>query len=267
MITTPRDLERTLIELCGAPLNADEGLKFGDANAPIRGIINCWTFNAEVAEIARRENCNLILSHEALFVPYGVTEGTPYGGGSGNYLTWPANLRRAKLLIENDLQLVRFHGNADKLCVFQSFAEQLGLSEIHAPGPLGYDAVFHHAPLSIADWIMRIKERTGMETLRASFDDPERTVTKIGLGWGGMALFVNLSYPMKLIELGAELVIAGETDNYGFRFVRESGADIIECSHEVSENRGIAKVGDLLRAKLPDVKIVDFCNPCIWSGV
>jgi putative NIF3 family GTP cyclohydrolase 1 type 2 len=106
-----------------------------------------------------------------------------------------------------------------------------------------------------------------MNTLRASFDDPERIVTKIGLGWGGMALFVNISYPMKLIELGAQLIIAGETDNYGFRFVRESGADIIECSHEVSENRGIAKFGDLLREKLPKIKIVDFCNPCIWSGV
>lgn len=266
MLLTSRDLERILIELGGAPLNGDEGLKWGDANAPIRGILNCWSFNAEVAEVARRENCNLILSHEALFVPYGVTEGAPLGGGQNDFLTWPANLKRAQQLIENEWQFVRFHGSADRLCVYQSFAEQLGLSEIHAKGPLGYDAVFHHAPLTIFDWIARLKERTGLNTLRASFADPERIVTKIGLGWGGMALFVNLWYPMKLIELGAQLIIAGETDNYGFRFVRESGADIIECSHEVSENRGIAKLGDLLREKMRDVKIVDFCNPCIWSG-
>jgi putative NIF3 family GTP cyclohydrolase 1 type 2 len=267
MPLTPRELEHALVELCGAPLFPDEGLKFGDANAPIHGIINCWTFNAEVAKVARREKCNLILSHEALFVPYGVTEGKPVGGGQNDFLTWPPNLKRAQLLIKNDLQFVRFHGHADQLCVFQSFTEQLGLSEIHAQGPLGYDAVFRHAPLSISDWIARIKERTEMKTLRASFDDSERIVTRIGLGWGGMALFVNLWYPMKLIELGAELIIAGETDNYGFRFMRESGADVIECSHEVSENRGIAKFGDLLREKIGDVKIVDFCNPCIWSGV
>jgi hypothetical protein len=47
--------------------------------------------------------------------------------------------------------------------------------------------------------------------------------------------------------------------------MQESGADIIECSHEISENRGIAKLGDLLREELEGLRIVDYCNPCVWS--
>jgi putative NIF3 family GTP cyclohydrolase 1 type 2 len=78
---------------------------------------------------------------------------------------------------------------------------------------------------------------------------------------------VNAFYPMKLIELGAELLIAGETDNYGFRIALESGVDVIECSHEVSENAGIARLGELLRERLDGIKVVDYCNPCVWDWV
>jgi putative NIF3 family GTP cyclohydrolase 1 type 2 len=267
MELTARGLEAELSKLCGQPLSADEGLKFGNANAPISGIINCWSFNAEVAELARKENCNLILSHESLYVPYGIGEGTPFGGFPGDYLTWPANARRTRALVENDLQFVRFHGHADRFCVFEAFAAQLGLAEILAPGPLGYDAVYRHQPQTVSEWIERVKTATGMNTLRVASHDLSRQVTNIGLAWGGMGLFVNIFYPMKLIELGAELIIAGETDNYGFRFMQESGADVIECSHEVSENRGIAKLGDALRERLKGIKIVDFCNPCVWAGL
>lgn len=265
MKLTARGLEQVLSELCGSSLSIDEGLKFGNPHAPVHGIVNCWMFNADVAESARRENCNLILSHEALYVPYGITEGTPFGGFSGDYLTWPANARRTRELIENELQFVRFHGHADQVCVFRAFAGQLGLTEALAPGPLGYDAVYRHAPRAVGEWIEYVKECTSMSALRTAVHDPARVITKIGLAWGGMGLFVNISYPMKLIELGAELIIAGETDNYGFRFLYESGVDVIECSHEISENRGIARLGDLLRENLSGMKIVDYCNPCVWS--
>ncbi len=266
MKLTARGLERVLSDLCSKPLSADEGLKFGNPHAPIIGILNCWTFNAEVAALARQENCNLILSHESLFVPYGIGEGTPFGGFAGDYLTWPANARRTHELVKSDLQFVRFHGHADQVCVFSAFAEQLGLTDVLAPGPLGYDAVYQHTPRTVGEWIEHVKNSTDMNTLRVASFDTSRLVTKIGLAWGGMGLFVNIGYPIKLIELGAELIIAGETDNYGFRFMQESGVDVIECSHEISENRGIAKLGDLLREELNGLKIVDYCNPCVWSA-
>lgn len=266
MNLTARGLEKVLSTLCGQSLSVDEGLKFGNPNTQINGIVNCWMFNAEVAALARKENCNLILSHESLYVPYGIGEGTPFGGFAEDYLIWPANARRTRELVEGDLHFVRFHGHADQVCVFHAFAEQLGLTEEVAPGPFGYDVVYQHAPRSVSEWIEHVKMCTGMKTLRVASYDYSRLVTKIGLAWGGMGLFVNIHYPMKLIELGSELIIAGETDNYGFRFMQESGADVIECSHEISENRGIAKLGDLLREELSDMKIVDYCNPCVWTA-
>src|SRR5690606_40086429 len=181
-----------LIQLCGSSLSADEGLKFGSSRAPVRGIVNCWTFNEEVAALARREECNLILSHEALYVPYGVTENAPMGGGGAQFLTWPANYRRTVALVENDLQFLRFHGHADQIVVFEAFANQLGLSEIHTPGPFGYDAVYCAPERTVGEWVEIVKARTGMSTLRTAIRDVAKPVTKIGLAWGGMGLFCNI---------------------------------------------------------------------------
>ena len=58
-------------------------------------------------------------------------------------------------------------------------------------------------------------------------------VSRIGLPWGGLGLFVNVGYQQALVEQGCDLFIAGESDNYGFRFAQECGIPMIETSHEI----------------------------------
>jgi putative NIF3 family GTP cyclohydrolase 1 type 2 len=109
-----------------------------------------------------------------------------------------------------------------------------------------------------------------MDGLRVSgadegFVDMDRRVKRVGLPWGGMGLFVNVGYQQQLIDQGCDVFIAGETDNYGFRFAQECGIPMIETSHEVSENRGLAHFTEMQAEAFPQMEFRFFENPCVWS--
>ena len=80
-----------------------------------------------------------------------------------------------------------------------------------------------------------------------------------------MALFVNVGYQQQLIEQGVDLLIAGETDNYGFRFAQELGIPMIETSHELSENRGLRHFTEMLSQKFPKTEFLFYENKCVWE--
>ena len=69
-----------------------------------------------------------------------------------------------------------------------------------------------------------------MPAVRRTAVKPGRLVRKIGLPWGGLGLFVNVHYVQRLLDLAPDIdvMIAGETDAYGFRFCTELGIDVIE---------------------------------------
>jgi putative NIF3 family GTP cyclohydrolase 1 type 2 len=90
-------------------------------------------------------------------------------------------------------------------------------------------------------------------------------VHRVGLPWGGLGLFVNVGYQQRLIEQGCDLFIAGEADNYGFRFAAECGIPMIETSHELSENDGLRQFVNTLYGRFPDVQFQFFENECVWE--
>ena len=101
--------------------------------------------------------------------------------------------------------------------------------------------------------------------------DPEALVT-VGLlqssvpslPWGGMGLFVNVGYQQELIEQGCDVFIAGESDNYGFRFAAECAIPMIETSHEISENPGLRRFAEILSAEFPGLDVRFYENACTW---
>jgi putative NIF3 family GTP cyclohydrolase 1 type 2 len=95
----------------------------------------------------------------------------------------------------------------------------------------------------------------------------DRRVHRVGLPWGGLGLFVNVGYQQTLIAQGCDVFIAGESDNYGFRFAQEAGIPMIETSHEVSENPGLAVFTERLKERFPDVDFAFYGNPCAWRVV
>ena len=126
--------------------------------------------------------------------------------------------------------------------------------------------VYEILPCTLSQLVARIKERTSMPAVRVSAPKGmEQMVHRVGLPWGGLGLFVNVSYQQRLIELGCDVFIGGETDNYGFRFSAECSIPMIETGHEISENPGLEHFSQMLQERIPELDVRYYqCGP-IWQ--
>jgi putative NIF3 family GTP cyclohydrolase 1 type 2 len=249
-----------------AGLNRDEGLRFGEAGESVRGVQVCWMASTDAIEAAAASGANLIVAHEDLFYPYDVL----VKGGPADFLTWRTNARRGALLARHGIAVIRAHGTLDRTHIFDAFAALLRLPGSRGSGcaPLvdepPYGRVYAIEPQTVRRLTAHVKECTGMSALRVA-GDPDAVVRRVGLPWGGMALFVNVGYMQRLVELGADVFIAGESDNYGMRFALEAGIPMIETSHEVSENPGLRAFAADLAQALP-VPVSFYENPLCWRA-
>jgi putative NIF3 family GTP cyclohydrolase 1 type 2 len=261
MVTT-RDIHDWLESLVHCKLNEDEGIMFGDPSRSIRGVSVCWMPSPTNIEIASAAGHDLLIHHEALLYPYPFTNRQPV-----NAMHWYPNVQRITALAESGMIATRLHGTLDELWIFEDFAEQLGLKRVAAKGKEYLHKVFEIEPVAYGDLIARIKDCAGLPNVRATSIKPNRTVRKVGLLWGGMGLFVNVSYQQQLLELARDIdvFIAGETDNYAFRFATELEIDVIETSHELSENRGLAKFSGALQQQFPQLEVKHINEKCVWE--
>lgn len=245
------DLESRLRGLKGK-FNPDEGIVFGDGGREISGAQVSWTASLEAIETAVKDGANLMLVHETLLLPYSERP--------TDYLSWPANRNRLKALSDGGVSVIRLHGTMDEICVFDCFAETLGLGEPSIEEP-GYVKLYDIDPTGIEELAARVKKALGMEKVRmASPFNPPEEIRRIALPWGGMGLFVNASYQAALLKHGPDAFIAGETDSYAMHFAADSGVYLVETGHEISENPGIKKFAEMLSAEMPEIKINYFEN-------
>ena len=247
----------------GHRLREDEGLKFGDPRADITGITVCWTASPEAIRSAAQHGHNVIICHEELTQPY------PNFGSfvQRQYLGWPTNSQRLALLGKNGISALRIHGTLDELYICKAFCDQIGCTEIIAQDKNDiFCKLLSMEPTPYGRLIEQVKQAVQMNGIRATIGDPDRIIRTVGFLWGGMGLFVNVSYIESLIELGdVDLMIAGETDNYAMRFCKEIGIDVIETSHEISENRGLELFANKLPKQLPGIDVVFYENSCVWQ--
>lgn len=254
------DVLQAIIDSCGPP-GGDEGILFGDREQEIKGIQVCWMASLDAIQHAGQAGDNLIIAHEDLYFPSWRPAGstTPV-----EYLSWPVNVRRIGLLSQHGIAVIRSHGSLDRYCIFDAFAAKLGLGQPAVnEGP--YLKVYDLPPdTTYGELIERVKSALGMEAVRATPHDPAAPVRRAGLPWGGLGLFVNVGYMQSILTYGCDVFIAGESDNYGMHFALESGVPMIETSHEVSENPGLAQYAQELQEALPDVPVHYYENPMPW---
>lgn len=258
---TINDIISHVESMTGHPINRDEGVHFGPADRDISGVTVAWMATPDAIRSAGEAGHQLLIGHESLFFPYDVVNAD---SPPPDWEDWQVNAQRASLLEQYGLTHLRLHGSVNEICIFDDFAALVGLGEpIYADG---FVKVFEMPPRSIGSWAEQVQETMGMNGLRvAGVTDLNQMVSRIGLPWGGLGLFVNVGYQQKLIEQGCDLFIAGESDNYGFRFAQECGIPMIETSHEICENPGLAHFTDMLAEAFPQVDFRFFENPCVWS--
>ncbi len=260
-MTTPQAILRYVESATGHGINPDEGVQHGDAEGGVSRATVAWMATPDAIEAAASNGSKLLIAHESLYYPYDVIhDANPPPG----WEDWKVNRQRRTLLERHGLALLRLHGSLDELCIFDTFAAVLGLGQ--AVFAEGLVKVYEIPPCPLRDLAERVKARTGMPRIRVSdADDLDRTVSRVGLPWGGLGLFVNVGYQQRLVARGCDVFIAGESDNYGFRFAAECGIPMIETSHEVSENPGLRRFAALLGETFPDVPVEFYENKCVWQ--
>ncbi|NLD72857.1 MAG: hypothetical protein GX649_09090 [Chloroflexi bacterium] len=263
MAPSTQDIIAYVGGLAGHGLNRDEGVKHGEPDRAVDGVLVCWMATRQALETAAREGCDLVLTHESLYYPYNATDRDDNPPG---WEEWPTNRGRREVLERHDLTLLRVHGSLDEVAIYDDFAALLGLGE-----PAQADAlarVYDVAPCTVADLVARVKRCTGLGAVRVSAPrGMEQVVRRVGLPWGGLGLFVNVGYQQRLVEMGCDAMIAGESDDYGMRFGADLGIPLIETGHSVSENPGLRRFADMLAARFPGLRVVYHECPPAWEIV
>ena len=253
---------KAIEEMNGHPLNSEERLFHGSMDSEVKGVTVCWIASPDAIENAGKRGDGLIIAHESLYFPYELGDARK---NNPDWPEWKTNKQPKELLEKYNISLVRIHSSADKFNILDDFAATLGLGQ----------AVYNEYPVKIyeipetplSDMLKRVSSSLKLKDFRYSAPQGlEQNIRRIGLPWGGMGLFVNVSYQEKLVKAGVDLLIAGETDNYGFRFSAECGIPMIETSHEISENPGLANYTKALAGKMPELKFNFFENECIWKS-
>jgi putative NIF3 family GTP cyclohydrolase 1 type 2 len=253
----------------GHPLNRDEGVQHrppgavqSNSEAAVSGVTVAWMATPDALRSAGEHGHELFIGHESLYYPYDVVNATNPPDG---WKEWKVNRQRRELLDAGNLTFLRAHGSLDEICIFDDFAALLDLGRpVHANA---LTKVYEIAPCTVGELVERTKQVFGMPTLRvAAVNGMDQIVHRVGLPWGGLGLFVNVGYQQQLVELGCDVFIAGEADDYGFRFAVEAGIPMIETSHEISENPGLRHFAEMLAAEFPGINVAFYENPCVWEA-
>ena len=257
-----KDIEKMVERMTGNPLGGDEGVHYGVADKEVSKMTVCWMATPDAIRHSGERGDDLILCHESLYQPYGANYKKDVVPG---WEKWRVNVQRDELLDEYGLSCMRIHGSADRICIFDVFAEDLGLGDPVATID-SVRKVYEIPECSLGDLVERVKKVFNMPSLRVALaGDLDQKVKRIGLPWGGLGLFVNVSYQQFLVEHECDVFIAGESDNYGLRFAQECGISMIETSHEISENNGLRKFAAIIADEFPGLDVEFYENSCVWT--
>ena len=237
-------------------LGGEEGLIYGEHNLRAEGILVTWMATVAAIEHAIVSNCQIILSHEALtFHNYFPNALSPE--------PWSADRARLSLLEKHALSVIRAHSTIDPTHIVPAFIETIGLTEPIRSGDVWS---FHEEPpSSLHELATRTATALKMDRLRVT-GAPERIVTRVGTMVGGLMQDRHInSWEKYLMNLGIEVIIGGETNDFAQRFAIDSGVALIETCHSVSEEPGLKILAHDLRTAFEGTRVVFHQEVIPWT--
>ena len=128
-----------------------------------------------------------------------------------------------------------------------TFAKALGFTdEIKRDRAVG---IYRVEPMSFSDLVDSVKSATGLEHMRIQ-GDRSKLITTIAVGFGNMGFVVDT-----ILANHADAGIFGELGEFSFIAARESNVGLIETTHLVSESIGFRSVAEIMRERLPEMKV------------
>ncbi len=222
------------------------GFRFGNPEIDVTGIGVAWYLAMEVIEQSIKQGLNLLLIHEPmLFYENNVPWHTCLLPETN-----PVNLKKKQLLIENRICVYTAHSNWDlqkSVGMQPTFAKALGFTkEIKRDIAVG---IYRVKAMPFSNLINKVKTATGLKHMRIQ-GDRDKLITTVVVGFGNMGFAIDA-----ILANCADAGIFGELGEFSFIAARESDIAIIETSHLVSESIGFHSVVDVMKKKLPGMKI------------
>ena len=254
--TAPKDVIKWVEATTKSALHAEEGVHHGPDDVDVTGITVCWKASPGAIAEAGARGDGLLRGHESLHYPYYFDfdpDRTP------GWSQWGINQRRTAALDMHGQTYLRLHASIDRLCVAADMAKWLQLGE---PADDGKDSwTYDIPPCRLRELVAKVKRISGMPAVRvAAPKGLDHKVTRLGLLVGGAGLCPNGTAFEPGVRSGVDVFVAGETDNYGFRYAAECGAALIETSHEVCENPGLRHFSQMVAERFPDLRVTFYEN-------
>jgi len=236
----------------------DEGFRFGPRDVDITGVLMCFKPTLDAMQAAHEAHCNLIITHEELNFP------PVYSGARvKDQLTGTVTLLRMRRLLELGITVVRVHASLDELCVLHEFAKALGLGEPTVHGDY-WERTYDIAPTTVRELALQVKQRLHMKTVRVA-GDQGRTVRRVALPWGGVAISANPNCIQRLLTFDPDVLITGETEDIPMYAAVDADVPLIETGHSESECPGVRRLAALFAEAFPDVPVEFYQNPRPWT--
>ena len=234
------------------------GFRFGNPENEVTGIGVAWFLAMEVIEKAVNRGLNMLLIHEpGLFYENSAPWHTTLLPDTN-----PVNLKKKQLLIENNLCVYTAHSNWDlqkDVGNQPTFAKALGLTrEIRRDIAVG---IYEIQPTRFSELIDNVKAATGLRRMRVQ-GDRDKLIRKVAVGFGNMGFAVDA-----VIANNADAGIFGELGEFSFIAAREANVPLIETTHLISESIGFSNVVNVMREKLPRMKIEFLGVPFAYEWV
>lgn len=236
----------------------------GDPDMEIQKIATCWMPYFETLKEAKRQGANVVVTHEPTF----YSHFDPLSGGD-DYCVTPASKKAYEDLIEekrawieeNHMAVIRCH---DVLDVVEDFGIPYALAEFLELTDRVYKSDYYHvyeiepAPAeTVVNTFLKKMKTIGQEIIQF-YGDPDRIVTKIGIGTGYM------TDPLVEMETGADFFIAINDIVRTWvqcMFSQDSGMPLAIIDHGAAEEMGVRKLSEKLRQET-EIEVMHLPQGC-----
>lgn len=236
----------------------DGGFLHGTPDDEISSVAITWKPLSPVLSEIHSRKFDMIICHEGPWIGPGELYAGPWEDETVSKTPEP-DLRLNKIIHDAGMTLFMCHYGLDKLVIFDEFTKVLG-----AGTPVsgkGYSRVYSMEALTVEELGQKIKKLFNLDFVRIT-GKIDKKVSRPGFLFGGTALnnISKLTIPL-IIKNGADVLIAGEMDEFTTHNAFEHGLPLIECGHAVSETPGLIKFTEMLRKNFPELRIEFFDTP------
>ncbi|MEG1519458.1 MAG: Nif3-like dinuclear metal center hexameric protein [Clostridia bacterium] len=207
----------------------NSGFLVGDSTEELTGVVVCIDVCFEAVELAKKNKCNLILSHHPfIYQPIGSVTGNDFKG------------RLLKILIQNDIAVYSSHLCMDMTVggIDDTIADMCGIKVEKVSEELSFGGYGKFGKVEKTDfksYVAKIKKVFDTVGVAENRNKVEKVVSFCGGG-------VSDTEVKFAIENGADVVISCDIPHHHTLELCENKINVIELSHGESELKALWKI-------------------------